>query len=182
MNLANNNLSGTIPNSSTRFMDYPEIDLSSNDLEGSMPPFLFEVAAVDVSKNRFSNLDILCHVNNGSHLSILDLSHNELVGELPDCWLIFENLEILVLANNKLSGKIPTSIGSLTKLTTLHLSNNSLSAELPASLKNCKDLVVFDVEDCKLSGPIPAWIGQRPSNLLILSLNPITSTGAYPRN
>lgn len=52
----------------------------------------------------------------------------------------------------------------------MDLSNNSLSGQLPRSLQNCTLLRFLQLEENKLSGSIPAWIGERISSLIILSL------------
>ncbi|KAF3441241.1 hypothetical protein FNV43_RR15154 [Rhamnella rubrinervis] len=148
--LSGNQISGTIPNSSLQWETYPEIDLSSNQLEGPIPLFLFQVSALYLSGNKFSGLNCLCDVRDESHLSFLDVSRNQLSGTIPNCWSNFKNLIVLNLANNKLSGKIPTSIGSLTQIEVFHLGNNNFNGELPITLKNCSKLVVIDVGHNKI--------------------------------
>ncbi|POO00979.1 LRR domain containing protein [Trema orientale] len=171
MNLSNNQLSGGIANSSRQWAGFPEIDLSANQLEGPIPTFLFKVAAVHLSRNKFSRLDSLCEVNaEFNALSFIDISYNELSGELPDCWSRLYILNIVNLKNNKLSGKIPTSIGSLSQLKSLHLGNNMFVGNIPSSLKNCRELIVLAAGENNLSGPIPTWIGESLQNLTILSL------------
>ncbi|XP_024017249.1 receptor-like protein EIX2 [Morus notabilis] len=116
-------------------------------------------------------MNSLCdHRPYGLRLTLLDVSYNQLSGELPDCWSRANALRVLILGNNNLSGKIPTSIGFLTSIGILHLSNNNLTSELPPSLQNCTNLVIFDVGGNKLLGPIPTWIGKSHTKLVILSL------------
>ncbi|PON42126.1 LRR domain containing protein [Parasponia andersonii] len=168
MDLCNNQIHGTITRTSFEFIDYPKVNLSSNKLDGSIPHFMLKVGALDLSENRFSKLDSLCNISNDSQLGFLDVSVNQLSGDLPDCWLHYKELRVLVLANNKLSGKIPISIGSLTQIITLNLGNNGLTGELPSSLKrnslsgeipskigNLKSLDALDLSNNRLSGEIP---------------------------
>ncbi|XP_062090990.1 receptor-like protein EIX2 [Humulus lupulus] len=162
-------------------LNYPDIDLSSNQLEGSIPSFLLQMAvSLNLFNNRFSHLDSLCNITESNHLIFLDVSYNQLSGELPDCWSQAQSLRILVLANNELSGKIPISIGFLSSINILHLGNNNLNSELPSSLKNCTELVIFDVGENKLLGPIPAWIGTSLTKLLILSARSNSFNGSIP--
>ncbi|XP_048334671.2 receptor-like protein EIX2 [Ziziphus jujuba] len=182
MNLSNNQISGIIANSLIEWAAYPEIDLSSNQLEGPIPLFLFEVAALHLSRNKFSSLNSICEITQHSYLSLLDVSYNLLSGELPDCWSNFKELGILSLAHNKLSGKIPPSIGSMTQVMTLHLGDNNFIGELPSSVHNCTKLIVLGVGENKLLGPIPTWIGERLQNLVILSLQSNHFYGSIPSN
>lgn len=112
--------------------------------------------------------------------SFLDISFNQLSGELPDCWTHFRSLEVLVLATNKLSGQIPISIGSLTEIEALHLGNIFFTNEIPDSLKSCTKLTTFDVGENRLSGPKPTWMGETLSNLIVLSLRSNRLSGSIP--
>ncbi|CAI9274070.1 unnamed protein product [Lactuca saligna] len=63
----------------------------------------------------------------------MDLSSNNLVGEIPENLLLLSGLLGLNLSNNHLTGRIPdrSSISSLTFLSHLNLSNNNLSGRIP---------------------------------------------------
>ncbi|KAL5572459.1 hypothetical protein UlMin_022056 [Ulmus minor] len=180
LNLSNNQIRGTIHNHSSDFFDSNLIDLSSNQFEGPIPVFLFKVPFLHLAGNRFSKLDSLCDVVDDSFLEFLDISFNQLSGELPDCWSHFPELVILRLTNNNLSGRIPISFGSLTRIESLHLGENNLNQELPSSLKNCTELRVLDMEENKLLGPIPTWIGENLSALVILILRSNNFYGSIP--
>ncbi|XP_039053189.1 receptor-like protein EIX2 [Hibiscus syriacus] len=43
--------------------------------------------------------------------------------------------------------------------------------ELPSALQNCTSLAILDLNENHLSGRIPAWIGDKLSSLVVLSLN-----------
>ncbi|KAK7857774.1 receptor-like protein eix2 [Quercus suber] len=158
----------------------PTIDLSSNKLEGEIPSFLFKVTHLDISNNMFSKpAHFLCTTNN-RNLSILDLSNNQFLGELPNCWMHFEGLKILNLANNHFHGKIPNSIGSLLGIEILDLSNNSFTGELPSSLKNCTKLKFVNLRDNKLSGQYRCGLGSSHPDLVVLFLRSNHFFGSIP--
>jgi len=183
MNMSYNNLKGVIPNSTMKYVDDgPDvIILSSNELEGVIPGFLQHVDTLDLSKNKFSNLNtLLCENRVTAKIWTLDLSNNQIAGQLPECWEHLSSLKFLDLRNNKLSGKIPQSMGALVHLKALVLRNNNLIGELPLTLKNCSDLVLLDVGKNLLSGQISSWIGESMRKLKILSMRVNGFSGSVP--
>ncbi|CAN6566407.1 unnamed protein product [Malus baccata var. baccata] len=182
IDLSSNRIRGIIPNSRFEFLSGapPHVNLSWNQLEGPIPSFLSTVSSLDVSNNKLSELSsFLCPVK-VSNLDYLDLSSNNLYGQLPDCWMHFGKLMFLDLGDNALFGKIPTTMSSLFSIETLKLNGNGFVGELPSSLKNCTSLIVFDVGENNLSGLIPEWLGVGPQNLTILVLRSNHFYGGIP--
>ena len=64
----------------------------------------------------------------------LDLSCNDLTGEIPAEISTLVALNNLNLSWNAFSGKIPEKIGDLVQVESLDLSHNELSSEIPTSL------------------------------------------------
>ncbi|KAL4625802.1 hypothetical protein ACB092_05G050700 [Castanea dentata] len=87
------------------------IDLSSNNLSGSIPA---EIS--DLSKLRF-----------------LNFSRNHLMGKIPEKIGSMKELESVDLSRNHLSGEIPPSMSNMTFLSILDLSYNDLSGRIPSS-------------------------------------------------
>ncbi|KAK2457975.1 receptor protein EIX2 [Trifolium repens] len=185
LRIPNNNLTGKIPNLELNLTNnYPFIDLSSNQLEGSIPSFLLQAGALDLSNNKFSDfVSFLCSKSKPNILQMLNFSNNQLKGELPDCWNNLTSLKFVDLSNNKLSGKIPFSMGALSSMEALILRNNSLSGPLSSSLKNCSDkLALLDLGENMFDGPLPSWIGGSLHQLVILSLRSNNFNGSIPSN
>ncbi|KAK7270918.1 hypothetical protein RJT34_26435 [Clitoria ternatea] len=180
MNISFNNLKGIIPNFSLEITPHFLV-LASNQFEGPIPPFLRGSAVLDLSNNKFSDsLMFLCANGTTDALGQLDLSKNQLSGQIPDCWNHFRSLAYLDLSHNNFSGMIPTSVGSLLDLQALLLRNNSLSGEIPFSLRSCTKLVMLDLGENILSGPIPSWIGGVLQELQFLSLRRNHFFGSLP--
>ncbi|XP_018505403.2 receptor-like protein EIX2 [Pyrus x bretschneideri] len=185
INLSNNRIRGTIPNSRFEFSSssFSQVNLSWNRLESPVPSFLSTATYLDLSNNKLSGLiSFMCPKtsNKVSRLAFLDLSSNNLYEQLPNCWTRFENLAFLDLSDNALYGKIPTTMGSLPSIKTLKLNNNGFVGELPSSLNNLTRLGVFDVGENNLSGLIPEWLGVGLPNLAILILRSNHFYGSIP--
>ncbi|WVZ14718.1 hypothetical protein V8G54_012284 [Vigna mungo] len=179
MNISYNSLQGTIPNVSSTYV-CTSMHLGSNQFEGSIPLFLRNSLILDLSKNKFSNpFSFLCGDGAISVQTYLDISHNQLSGDIPDCWKQINSLVYLDLSHNNFSGKIPTSMGWLLDLQVLLLRNNNLVEGIPFSIRNCTELVMLDLSENKLSGPIPDWIGTK-KELQILNLGRNQFFGSLP--
>ncbi|KAL2334853.1 hypothetical protein Fmac_016066 [Flemingia macrophylla] len=178
LNMSHNTLKGALPNISIKY-----IYLNSNQFEGKVSSlFLRQAIELTLSENKLSDLSsFLCDKSTESNLEGLDLSNNQITGQLPNCWKSMEPLNILDLRNNQLSGKIPLSMGTLVNLDFLILRNNSLVGELPSTLKNCKHLVVLDVGENMLTGSIPSWIGSM-QQLMILNMEGNRFFGNIPNH
>ncbi|KAG2260178.1 hypothetical protein Bca52824_079472 [Brassica carinata] len=85
----------------------------------------------------------------------LDLSSNQLSGEIPaEVWDL-KNIRSLNFSSNRLTGSIPDSISKLENLESLDLSNNKLHGNIPPQLADLNNLGYFNVSYNNLSGEIP---------------------------
>ena len=110
-----------------------ELDLSDNNLTGSIP----------------------AELGNLSSLTVLNLWNNNLTGSIPAELGNLSTLTRLDLGNNNLSGFIPPELGRLSNLTTLDVSSNDLTGTLPPELGNLSDLERFAVDFNSLTGELP---------------------------
>ncbi|TVU24854.1 hypothetical protein EJB05_27314, partial [Eragrostis curvula] len=86
----------------------------------------------------------------------IDLSSNNLSGEVPEDIATLDALMHLNLSWNQVRGKIPNKIGALRSLESLDLSRNKRSGEIPASLPNLTFLEYLDLSYNNLTGKIPS--------------------------
>jgi hypothetical protein len=86
----------------------------------------------------------------------LDLSCNNLFGEIPQEIGTLVALKNLNLSWNGFSGKIPPNIGALVQVESLDLSHNKLSGEIPTSLSALTSLSHLNLSYNNLSGTIPS--------------------------
>ncbi|XP_054816356.1 receptor-like protein EIX1 [Prosopis cineraria] len=93
----------------SNLMYLTNIDLSNNNLKGSIPEGL------------------TCF----SSLIGLNLSHNKFSGKIPSKISNMKSLESIDLSSNQLFGPIPSNMSTLTSLGFLNLSNNNFSGPIP---------------------------------------------------
>ncbi|KAJ0076307.1 hypothetical protein Patl1_35223 [Pistacia atlantica] len=161
LDLSDNRLNGTIPSCLIRMIfwtqqsDIPNEDRSTNDLaleQGYMffsSNHRFEVKFL--TKNRYDSYkgDIL------NFMTGMDLSKNDLIGDIPSEIGDLQGIKALNLSNNFLSKSIPKSFSNLKSIESLDLSHNKLSGQIPQQLTELNYLEVFNVSYNSLSGPTP---------------------------
>ncbi|EOY13855.1 Receptor like protein 27 [Theobroma cacao] len=98
-------------------------------------------------------------VCNMKFLEILDLSHNNFSGIIPQCIGSFsKSLSLLNLKKNKFHGIVPPTFARGCGLKNLNLNSNHLEGPLTRSISNCKDLEVLDLGNNKIKDTFPHWI------------------------
>ena len=157
VDLASNQLSGTIPAELGNLTNLQTLHLVGNELSGGIPTWLGSL----------------------TNLQWLDLGHNALGGAIPVELSNLTNLQTLHLYNMQLSGTIPTWLGSLTNLRGLSLAHNALEGTVPVELSNLTNLQILQLADMQLSGTIPTWLGSL-TNLRWLTLNTNQLAGTIP--
>ncbi|KAJ9183108.1 hypothetical protein P3X46_007015 [Hevea brasiliensis] len=186
LDLSDNELSGTIPNNSGEFqIGLRVLLLRGNHLVGFIPNWFFShniCFPVDLSQwlENFSSLTwiifMLTLQKNGSLLQKyrastyknkalnymfgLDLSSNNITGEIPYELGELSQIHALNLSHNQLTESIPGSFSNLSQLESLDLSYNNLSGEIPSKLIDLNFLEVFIVAYNNLSGRILDMKGQ----------------------
>ncbi|CAH1419042.1 unnamed protein product [Lactuca virosa] len=150
INLSGNNFYGKIPDEISSLRHFRNLLLEFNSIEGRIPESLSSL----------------------SNLTILSLKDNRLQGEIPPS--LFSNCTVLSnldLSHNFLVGKIPESIGDCLNLWNLNLYNNQFIGEIPFSLSNASNMFNLDVEYNYLSGELPSKLVSKLTQLLYLHLS-----------
>ncbi|KAK7274034.1 hypothetical protein RIF29_15104 [Crotalaria pallida] len=157
LDLANNSMSGTIPNcldnlksmaSEDDFYAYPlkyyyGFDFNYDNYRESLVLVpkgdeleyrdnLILVRMIDLSSNKLSG-EIPSEISKLSALRFLNLSRNHLSGDIPKDMGNMKLLESLDLSLNNISGEIPQSLTYMSFLSFLNLSFNNLSSRIPTS-------------------------------------------------
>ncbi|XVF65748.1 hypothetical protein PTKIN_Ptkin09bG0274900 [Pterospermum kingtungense] len=162
------------------------LDLEDTGLKGPIHNGLGNLTCLR-SMDRFQLYQLLILVPSSISILILSmvleaisLAENHLFGQIPNCWMKWQNLFIIVLSGNNFTGSPPPSLGTLRFLHSLHLANNRLSGELPLQLKDCQQLTTLDLNGNEFKGHIPGWLGLSLQNLIVLSVGSNNFHGSIP--
>ncbi|KAJ8559409.1 hypothetical protein K7X08_003467 [Anisodus acutangulus] len=110
ISLPDMNLKGQFPRGLQKCASLTSLDLSSNELHGSIPSNISKIIGFVVN---------------------LDLSSNHLSGAIPVDLANCSFLNNLELENNQFTGQIPAQIGLLGRLKTFNVAGNQLSGPVP---------------------------------------------------
>ncbi|VAH50830.1 unnamed protein product [Triticum turgidum subsp. durum] len=83
---------------------------------------------------RISDTLLSVNFSKFTSLNLLDLSFNNITGQVPQTLLNLNSLGFLFLGNNSLSGSLPSSVGSMLK--NLDFSYNQLTGSVPSWARN----------------------------------------------
>ncbi|CAL5403846.1 unnamed protein product [Camellia sinensis] len=141
LHMADNYFIGNILADIGKLQKLQILDLSANNLHGSIPPSLGKCPLV-----------------------YLALGGNNLGGTIPKqvltlSSLFFLHLQDNHLVGNMLSGKIPSTLGSCVKLTFLYIQSNNFWGTLPSSLSYLRGIEELDLSHNNFSGKIPDYLG-----------------------
>ncbi|XP_044473177.1 receptor-like protein EIX1 isoform X1 [Mangifera indica] len=103
-----------------------------------------------VMKGKAVQYDIILNL-----VRIIDLSHNNLSGEIPMEVTNLAALQSLNLSYNRISGRIPENIGAMSSLECIDFSLNQLSGEIPQSISRLTYLNHLNLSNNNLHGSIP---------------------------
>ncbi|XP_050225991.1 probable LRR receptor-like serine/threonine-protein kinase At1g74360 [Mercurialis annua] len=205
LNLANNNLSGNIPPELMNIGKNPGPTFLSNQqnerviagsgeclamrrwIPADYPPFSFvyniltRKSCRSLWDNILKGVGIFPVCSAGSTVWTLQitgyvqLSGNQLSGEVPQDIGKMQKFSLLHLGSNQISGKLPTQIGQM-PLVVLNLSKNAFSGEIPTGIGNIKCLQNLDLSYNNFSGSFPAIMNDLSDlNKFNISYNPLIS-------
>ncbi|KAK9059476.1 hypothetical protein SSX86_020178 [Deinandra increscens subsp. villosa] len=154
--MAEAGLIGELPGNLSGMGALEVLDLSRNQINGSIPSDLFMLKNLTEVYLYMTNLtggipDSVEALN----MKIIDLSENKLTGKIPDGFGNLMSLTNLTLMFNQLSGEIPESIGRLPHLQDVRIFDNKLSGTLPPDFGRYSDLKRFEVSINQFTGSLP---------------------------
>nr|XP_023892724.1 receptor-like protein EIX2 [Quercus suber] len=179
LSLHSNNFYGQIPDEICALTSLQILDLSHNKLFGSIPRCVNNFSMI--ARNNNSN-DPLFLINwwfeSSSRpfesallvikgisreysttlqlVNFIDLSNNNLSGEIPKEVASLQGLQSLNLSFNVLTGRIPENIGDMRSIESVDFSINQLSGQIPQSMSTLTFLSHLNLSNNNLIGRIPS--------------------------
>lgn len=164
---SDNDFTGQIPDYIGSW-NLTELRFQGNSFEGPLPATLSNLVQLtglrigDILNGSSSSLAFL---NNMTSLSTLVLRNCRISDKLVSVdFSKFRNLNLLDLSFNNITGQVPQTLLNLNSLNFLFLGNNSLSGSLPSSIGS--SLKNLDFSYNQLSGSVPSWARSSQLNLV----------------
>ena len=133
LDLSHNNLKGTIPPEISGLTELTSLQLWSNELGGNIPP---ELASL-------------------TKLEELLLSNNSFTGSFPDAMYSMSAMKYLVLSYLSVNFDLKKAVDGLPSLRHLYLDYVSLNTVIPPEISKLSDMIRLSMRSCGLYGPIP---------------------------
>ncbi|KAL0343799.1 UNVERIFIED_CONTAM: LRR receptor-like serine/threonine-protein kinase RPK2 [Sesamum angustifolium] len=147
---------GVIPSSLSNCVGLQVVNLAGNQVNGSIPGFIGgfrDLRGLYLSFNLLSGSIPVQIGDNCGKLEHLDLSGNYLVESIPKTIGNCRGLKTLLLYSNLLEEVIPSELGQLSQLEVLDVSRNNFGGAIPSELGNCTKLSVLVLSN--LWDPLP---------------------------
>nr|GEV59137.1 leucine-rich repeat-containing protein [Tanacetum cinerariifolium] len=196
LNLANNNLSGVVPDCWVNWGSLAVLSVENNRLSGGIPESMGEISSLKSLNMRRNNLagKLPLSVMSSKSLLIVDLADNKLTGVTGTRnWRRPTSLRLLSLRSNKLEGEFPNELCRLTSIQILDLASNNISGNIPKCFHNFSIMeessyssilylvTTLDLSDNCFSGNIPNELMDL-EGLRYLNLSRNQLTGRIPES
>ncbi|XP_066343812.1 probable LRR receptor-like serine/threonine-protein kinase At1g56130 [Miscanthus floridulus] len=174
---SDNDFTGQIPDFIGSWTNLTELRFQGNSFQGPLPATLSNL--VQLTSLRIGDIvngsSSLTFISNMTSLSTLILRNCRISDSLASVnFSQFANLNLLDLSFNNITGQVPEALVNLNSLNFLFLGNNSLSGSLPSSIGT--SLKNLDFSYNQLSGNFPSWTTQNNLQLNLVANNFMTNS------
>ncbi|XP_031261555.1 receptor-like protein 1 [Pistacia vera] len=155
--MSKSHLEGPIPLGFCQLESLEVLDLSENNIIGSLPSCFppSSIKQVHLSKNKLQR-QLSDGLSNSSSLTTLDIGYNHFESNIPNWIGMLSNLTCLILSNNDFQGEVSICLRKLVQLRLIDLSHNKLFGHIPPCLNITIVTAAFDfVFDSHLGRIIP---------------------------
>ncbi|CDY68687.1 BnaAnng28030D, partial [Brassica napus] len=182
--LRGNNLTGKIPVELCGLITLRMLDLSHNMLSESIPSCLTNMFSnfMDVYTEVYYESLLVSERFGLDYLVDFKVQVEFAVKQRYDSYMrgTLNQMFGLDLSSNELNGEIPEELGDLKRVRSLNLSRNSLSGSIPGRFSNLKSIESLDVSFNKLHGPIPSQLTMLQS-LVVFNVSYNNLSGVIPQ-
>ena len=134
VSLARNNLKGSLPKSIGDLSEVRSLALYDNPISGTVPSEIFRLNHVELYDCQLEAIELPKSVED-IRSSVIDLSDNNISGDLPEVFAYAKNLRSLRLYNNQFTGTVPASYTNLiSQSKSVFVHGNRLSGRIPDEL------------------------------------------------
>jgi Leucine-rich repeat (LRR) protein len=173
INLSSNNLSGSLPTTLDQLTALQFFFVNDNQLTGSIPSLTGLTALQTFIVNDNQLTGSIPSLSGLTALQNFDVGANQLTGSIPALTGLTA-LQIFFAGGNQLTGSIPSLTG-LTALQTFFVDGNQLTGSIP-SLTGLTALQLFFVGGNQLTGSIPSLTGLTALQSFNVDVNQLTGS------
>nr|XP_023877164.1 LRR receptor-like serine/threonine-protein kinase GSO1 [Quercus suber] len=178
LHLGENNFNNSILQSLSGIASLKELDLSYNNLNGSIHIKEFKVFSnleeLYLNDNKIDDFVTTRDSNILTKMQLLDLSANDFSARVLESLTAFQSLKTLDLSYNNLEGSFTTKeLSKLNKLEQLKLDGSPIDKSLLHKIGVMTSLKVLTVENCGMNGTLPdqVWCELKKLQEIDLSYN-----------
>lgn len=174
--LRSNKFSGELPLQLSGLPSLQVMDLAENNFTGEIPPSFGDFKSMMQEKitNRYLFYGFYRGTYYQESLTVITK------GEQREFTKTLSLVTSIDLSGNNIEGELPEQITKLSGLSALNLSRNSISGQIPESISNMHQLLSLDLSSNRLSGPIPASMSSSLTFLGYLDLSYNNFSGKIP--
>ncbi|CAL9166085.1 LRR receptor-like serine/threonine-protein kinase GHR1 [Musa acuminata AAA Group] len=149
------------------------LSMANNNLSGSLPDNLAELSSLeclDISNNAFSG-ELPSGIGKLRSLKNLTLAGNNFTGPVPESIGGLASIKSLDVSRNFLSGLLPASLTGLRNLVSLNLSHNAFSKSIPTGMELIPTLESVDLSQNQLDGGVDWNFLMQSSSVIHVDLS-----------
>ena len=163
INLASNNLGGTVPPVIFQMQKMYELNLKDNPVDFEFEGIEQALALTELYLDS-SKLTSLDGVGEAKGLRILHLEQNNFKGDsIPAEIFNLKNLKHLYLSDSLFGGTLPSGIKDLTDLEEFYCHGNEITGTIPTEIAELSNLEVLVLSENNIIGTIPSEISRMTS-------------------
>ena len=181
LDMGNNLISGSIPHSIGNLNQLNLLGFNNNRLTGKVPLGIGNLSVLEtllLQENYFTGSDGNIFTKKSGALSVVDISDNNIRGQLPNSVFLLPNISVISATKNCFTGSLPSTLCHATKLIELELDGLT-------SAHSCRNPIILNVHTGVyysnfLAGSIPSCLFTALPLLQTLQLSGNGFTGTLP--